>query len=78
MLDISLEQVIVQNTKNWSDIMAGNFWQSSHSAQWILDKTDLLRERQPNLQALTEDEYQQIIIFFSNFIQVQNQPFFDL
>jgi len=32
--------------------MAGNFWQSSHSSQWILDKVDLLRERQNDLQAL--------------------------
>jgi len=32
--------------------MAGNFWQSSHSSQWILDKVDLLRERQNDMQAL--------------------------
>ena len=32
--------------------MAGNFWQSSHSSQWILDKVDLVRERQNDLQAL--------------------------
>ena len=32
--------------------MAGNFWQSSHSSQWILDRVDLLRERQNDLQAL--------------------------
>ncbi len=70
-----ISQVIVQNTVNSSTKMAGNFWQSSHCAQWILDKTDLLRERQPDLQALTEDEYQKIIIFFANFIQVQNQLF---
>ena len=49
--------------------MAGNFWQSSHNAQWILTKTDLLRERNSDLQCLTEDEYQKIIIFFANFIQ---------
>lgn len=50
--------------------MAGNFWQSSHHAQWILDRQDLLRERQADLQILTEDEYQKIFIFFANFIQV--------
>lgn len=26
--------------------MAGNFWKSSHYQQWILDKQDLIRERQ--------------------------------
>jgi len=51
--------------------MAGNFWQSSHCAQWILDKSDLLRERHADLQVLTEEEYQKIIIFYANFIQVQ-------
>lgn len=50
--------------------MAGNFWQSSHSQQWILDKQDLLRERQNDLLVLTEDEYQKIFIFFANVIQV--------
>jgi cyclin C len=60
--------------------MAGNFWQSSHCAQWILDKVDLVRERQADLSALApqsdgtnalagEKEYQKIIIFFANFIQ---------
>ncbi len=49
--------------------MAGNFWQSSHCAQWILEKVDLLRERQTDLQVLSEEEYQRIIIFFANFIQ---------
>ncbi|KAH8388784.1 hypothetical protein KR009_001717, partial [Drosophila setifemur] len=50
--------------------MAGNFWQSSHSQQWILDKQDLLRERQHDLLALSEDEYQKVFIFFANVIQV--------
>uniref|UniRef100_A0A0K8TS88 Cyclin-C n=1 Tax=Tabanus bromius TaxID=304241 RepID=A0A0K8TS88_TABBR len=50
--------------------MAGNFWQSSHSQQWILDRQDLIRERQHDLQILTEDEYQKIFIFFANVIQV--------
>ena len=51
--------------------MAGNFWQSSHYAQWILDKVDLIRERQNDVAALPggDDEYQRIMIFFANFIQ---------
>ena len=49
--------------------MAGNFWQSSHCSQWILDKVDLQRERHIDLSALTEDEYQKIIVFFAGFIQ---------
>ena len=50
--------------------MAGNFWQSSHCAQWVLDKVDLARERKADLEALTEEEYCKIIIFYSSFIQV--------
>ncbi|CAG0885029.1 unnamed protein product [Darwinula stevensoni] len=50
--------------------MAGNFWQSSHYQQWLLDKQDLLRERHGDLQIFSEEEYQKIIIFFANFIQV--------
>ncbi|XP_050389545.1 cyclin-C isoform X2 [Patella vulgata] len=49
--------------------MAGNFWQSSHYQQWVLDKQDLMRERQADLKVITEDEYQKVMIFFSNFIQ---------
>lgn len=49
--------------------MAGNFWQSSHCAQWILDKVDLQRERHADMQVLGEEEYQKIIIFFASFIQ---------
>lgn len=50
--------------------MAGNFWQSSHSQQWILDRQDLIRERQFDLQLLSEEEYQKVFIFFANVIQV--------
>lgn len=50
--------------------MAGNFWQSSHHQQWILDKQDLVRERQHDLQVLTEEEYQKLFIFFANVTQV--------
>lgn len=37
-----------------------------YSQQWILDKQDLVRERQLDLQVLSEEEYQKICIFFSN------------
>lgn len=37
-----------------------------YSQQWILDKQDLVRERQLDLQILSEEEYQKICIFFSN------------
>lgn len=50
--------------------MAGNFWKSSHYQQWILDKSDLVRDRQVDLQFLSDDEYTKLQIFFSNFIQV--------
>lgn len=49
--------------------MAGNFWQSSHHQQWLLDKQDLIRERRHDLSILTEEEYQKIFIFFSSVIQ---------
>lgn len=50
--------------------MAGNFWQSSHHQQWLLDKQDLIRERQHDLGILTDEEYQKIFIFFANLIQI--------
>lgn len=49
--------------------MAGNFWQSSHYLQWILDKQDLLKERQKDLKFLSEEEYWKLQIFFTNVIQ---------
>ena len=49
--------------------MAGNFWQSSHFQQWVLDPQDLFKNRQADLNVLSEDEYQKIMIFFANFIQ---------
>ena len=36
------------------------------SQQWILDKQDLLRERQHDLKILTEEEYQKVMIFYAN------------
>lgn len=50
--------------------MAGNFWESSHCQQWILDKQEIIVGRQYDLQFLTEDEYQKLFIFFANLIQV--------
>ncbi|CAN8031271.1 unnamed protein product [Ixodes persulcatus] len=49
--------------------MAGNFWQSSQYQQWLLDRQDLLRERHGDLQTLTEEEYQKLMIFFANLMQ---------
>ncbi|KAJ6660229.1 hypothetical protein lerEdw1_017929 [Lerista edwardsae] len=40
-----------------------------HSLQWILDKQDLLKERQKDLKFLTEEEYWKLQIFFTNVIQ---------
>ncbi|RWR99407.1 cyclin-C-like isoform X2 [Dinothrombium tinctorium] len=39
------------------------------SQQWLLDRQDLVRERQTDLQILTEEEYQKLLLFFANFIQ---------
>ncbi|KHN73490.1 Cyclin-C [Toxocara canis] len=46
--------------------MAGNFWQSSHWEQWILDKQDILRMRGDDLKCITEEEYTKLMIFFCN------------
>uniref|UniRef100_A0A8C4RWI2 Cyclin C n=1 Tax=Erpetoichthys calabaricus TaxID=27687 RepID=A0A8C4RWI2_ERPCA len=53
--------------------MAGNFWQSSHYLQWILDKQDLMKERQKDLKFLTEEEYWKLQIFFANGVVGQKQ-----
>ncbi|CAD5123332.1 DgyrCDS11689 [Dimorphilus gyrociliatus] len=49
--------------------MAGNFWRSSHCQQWLLDKQDLMRERNNDLKLICEEDYQKVMIFFANFIQ---------
>lgn len=49
--------------------MAGNFWDSSHFQQWVLEKQDLLEKRQADLKVLTEEEYSKVMIFFANFLQ---------
>ncbi|EJW87220.1 hypothetical protein WUBG_01871 [Wuchereria bancrofti] len=48
--------------------MAGNFWQSSHWEQWILDKQDILRMRGEDMKCISEEEYTKLMIFFCNFI----------
>ncbi|KAJ8784477.1 hypothetical protein J1605_008129 [Eschrichtius robustus] len=40
-----------------------------NSLQWILDKQDLLKERQKDLKFLSEEEYWKLQIFFTNVIQ---------
>lgn len=49
--------------------MSGSFWRSSHFQQWLITKQDLARERFHDMQVLTEEEYQKLLIFFSNLIQ---------
>lgn len=39
---------------------------ASSSLQWILDKQDLLKERQKDLKFLSEEEYWKLQIFFTN------------
>ncbi|XP_009983488.1 PREDICTED: cyclin-C-like [Tauraco erythrolophus] len=52
-------------TRTWA--AAGVF--PPFSLQWILDKQDLLKERQKDLKFLTEEEYWKLQIFFTNVIQ---------
>lgn len=49
--------------------MAGNYWQSSHYQQWLLDRQDLLRERHNDLLILNEEQYQKLMILYADFIQ---------
>ena len=51
--------------------MAGNFWESSHFKEWLLDKQEIEMGRQRDLQnfgGILED-YQKVHIFFANFMQ---------
>ena len=36
------------------------------SQQWVLEKQDILKERQVDLKILAEDEYMKILIFYAN------------
>ncbi|XP_020944365.1 cyclin-C isoform X2 [Sus scrofa] len=47
----------------------GRWRQPEASLQWILDKQDLLKERQKDLKFLSEEEYWKLQIFFTNVIQ---------
>lgn len=49
--------------------MAGNFWQSSHCQQWILDKQEIELERQRDRKVISNDEIQKLYIFYANFMQ---------
>ena len=50
--------------------MAGNFWESSHYKEWILDKQEIEVWRQKDVNRFSSlDEYQKVLIFFTNFIQ---------
>ena len=51
--------------------MAGNFWESSHYQQWLLERHDLMKHRQADLKVISEEEYQKVMIFFANFIQAR-------
>jgi cyclin C len=49
--------------------MAGNFWQSSHFQQWLLDKQELELERLKDRKSLSNEDIQKLFIFYTNFIQ---------
>ena len=49
--------------------MAGNFWESSHCQEWLLDKQEIELGRQKDLQYLTVDDLQKVHIFYTNYIQ---------
>lgn len=50
--------------------MAGNFWQSSHYQEWLLDRQEIEMGRQKDLAHFQSvDELQKVHIFFANFIQ---------
>ena len=55
--------------------MAGNFWQSSHCAQWVLDKIDLSRERAADLAVLSEEEYTKVSSHWSDVTRDVIGPF---
>lgn len=40
------------------------------SLQWVLDKQDLMKERQKDLKFLTEEEYWKLQIFFANGLEI--------
>lgn len=48
------------------DFLCMSYIFASSSLQWILDKQDLLKERQKDLKFLSEEEYWKLQIFFTN------------
>ncbi len=40
------------------------------SLQWVLDKQDLMKERQKDFKFLTEEEYWKLQIFFANGLEI--------
>lgn len=42
------------------------FYFNRPSLQWVLDKQDLMKERQKDLKFLSEEEYWKLQIFFAN------------
>lgn len=42
------------------------FYFYCQSLQWVLDKQDLMKERQKDLKFLSEEEYWKLQIFFAN------------
>lgn len=50
--------------------MAGNYWESSHYREWLLEKQEIEMKRQKDLASFGNmDDFQKIHIFFANFIQ---------
>jgi len=51
--------------------MAGNFWQSSHCKQWLLEPHEIFDapSREDRQKVGGEDNYRKLMILFANFIQ---------
>lgn len=50
--------------------MAGNFWESSHYKEWLLDRQELEVWRHKDVSKFSNvEEYNKVMIFFTNFIQ---------
>lgn len=65
-LSLSLNSQSVQEIRYNVDKRVAEIIFHSSSLQWILDKQDLLKERQKDLKFLTEEEYWKLQIFFTN------------
>ena len=50
--------------------MAGNFWESSHYKEWMLDKQEIELGRRGDLSYFSSvDDFHKVHIFFTNFLQ---------